>query len=123
MEELLHHLHFRNCLLEDTFGLYTDHYLRDIQRQEGEVSALGPVITAGDLVDQLSGQLSLPQGNMCLMLQDFLVGGPGFFMTLLSLTFAPSHQFFIIPGNSQAQSVGLIPYVLCFHWPGSSDCC
>ena len=33
-----------------THSVFADYYLRDIQRQEGDVSALGPVIAAGDLV-------------------------------------------------------------------------
>ena len=33
-----------------THSVFVDYYLRDVQRQEGDVSALGPVVAAGDLV-------------------------------------------------------------------------
>ena len=33
-----------------THSVFANYYLRDIQRQEGDVSALGPVVAAGDLV-------------------------------------------------------------------------
>ncbi|MPC47737.1 hypothetical protein E2C01_041493 [Portunus trituberculatus] len=33
-----------------THSVFVDYYLRDIQREEGDVFALGPVLTAGDLV-------------------------------------------------------------------------
>ncbi|XP_045101307.1 uncharacterized protein LOC123498206 [Portunus trituberculatus] len=36
-----------------THSVFVDYYLCDIQRQEGDVSALGPVIAAGDLVGPL----------------------------------------------------------------------
>ncbi|XP_045130668.1 uncharacterized protein LOC123515846 [Portunus trituberculatus] len=36
-----------------THSVFVDYYLRDIQRQEGDVSALGPVIAAGNLVGPL----------------------------------------------------------------------
>lgn len=34
-----------------TPSVFADYYLKDIQRQEGEVYALGPVVAAGDIVD------------------------------------------------------------------------
>ena len=33
-----------------TRSVFADHYLRDIQRQEGDVFALGPIVAAGDIV-------------------------------------------------------------------------
>ena len=33
-----------------TRSVFADHYLRDIQRQEGDIFALGPVVTAGAIV-------------------------------------------------------------------------
>ena len=41
--------HSRGRLLEDPFCFYGSH-LRDIQRQEGDIFALGPVVAAGDIV-------------------------------------------------------------------------
>ena len=34
-----------------TRSVFADHYLKDIQRQEGDIFALGPVVAAGVVVD------------------------------------------------------------------------
>ncbi|MPC41220.1 hypothetical protein E2C01_034807 [Portunus trituberculatus] len=36
-----------------THSFFADHYLREIVRQEGDIFALGPVVTAGHVVDEL----------------------------------------------------------------------
>ena len=35
----------------NTHSVFADHYLRDIQRQEGDIFALGPVVATGNIVD------------------------------------------------------------------------
>lgn len=59
-------------------------YLRDIQRQEGDTSALGLVLTAGDLVNYLPISVAIPQGSSALYFEISLVDVTGIFVVVPS---------------------------------------